>query len=309
MSPASSTRTRTARRAAKVTRFTASGEPLRCDPASAEDHLRMALRRPQRRLPQVRPRRLSVHRHRRRQRHRRRAPDRPGHQRPARRPSCASTSTIPPTGKAYSIPKDNPFVDTKGARPEIWAYGLRQPWQFSFDRKTGDLWGGEVGQDLWEMVYKIAERRQLRLERQGGQRTRSGPNARRGPTPILPPDRRASALRFPLAHRRLRLSRQASAGAGRRLHLRRFRHRPGLGLPLRRQEGQRAPRAGQDAGIASSASARTTPASCTSSISSAARSIGSSPARRGQRERRLPAQAERNRPVRLDQGSTSRRRG
>ena len=55
----------------------------------------------------------------------------------------------------YAIPKDNPFVNTPGARGEIWSFGHRQPWRFSFDRKTNRLWAGEVGQDLWEMVYII----------------------------------------------------------------------------------------------------------------------------------------------------------
>ncbi len=55
----------------------------------------------------------------------------------------------------YGIPKDNPFIDQKGARPEIWAYGLRQPWKMSFDRATGDFWTGNVGQDLWEQIYLV----------------------------------------------------------------------------------------------------------------------------------------------------------
>ena len=52
----------------------------------------------------------------------------------------------------YSVPLDNPFVDVKDAQPEIWAYGLRNPWRFSFDRVTGDLWIGDVGERLYEEV-------------------------------------------------------------------------------------------------------------------------------------------------------------
>ena len=55
----------------------------------------------------------------------------------------------------YSIPKDNPFVKVQGARPETWAYGLRNPWRMTVDPKTGNLWVGNNGQDLWEQVYLV----------------------------------------------------------------------------------------------------------------------------------------------------------
>jgi glucose/arabinose dehydrogenase len=58
-------------------------------------------------------------------------------------------------GKNYAIPKDNPFVGRKDALPEIYAYGLRNPWRIAFDKKTNKLWCGEVGQNLYEEINII----------------------------------------------------------------------------------------------------------------------------------------------------------
>lgn len=55
-------------------------------------------------------------------------------------------------GTPYAIPPSNPFRNQAGARGEIWAYGLRNPWRFTFDRENGDLWIADVGQNLWEEV-------------------------------------------------------------------------------------------------------------------------------------------------------------
>ena len=93
----------------------------------------------------------------------------------------------PDPGKPYSIPKDNPFVNLKGARPEIWAYGFRNPWRFCFDPTNGRLWMGDIGQDLWEMI-ELVDRGSNH-----GWSVKEGPadflptRTKRGPTPLKPP--------------------------------------------------------------------------------------------------------------------------
>ena len=66
-------------------------------------------------------------------------------------PDFAGGSLVVP-GEVYRIPADNPFVGDPGTRDEIWAFGLRNPYRFSFDRETGDLWIGDVGQTMVEEV-------------------------------------------------------------------------------------------------------------------------------------------------------------
>ena len=92
----------------------------------------------------------------------------------------------PEPGKPYRIPPDNPFIGITGVRPEIWSFGFRNPWRMSIDHATGDLWVGDVGWELWEMIYKV--------KRGGnyGWSVMEGPQpvhveGRRGPSPILPP--------------------------------------------------------------------------------------------------------------------------
>ncbi len=89
-------------------------------------------------------------------------------------------------GKEYRVPTDNPFVELKGARPEVWAYGFRNPWRMSFDRKTGDLWLGDVGWEKMEMVFKVRNGGNYGWSvTEGSQPVK--PDDTRGPTPILAP--------------------------------------------------------------------------------------------------------------------------
>ncbi len=93
----------------------------------------------------------------------------------------------PDKDRPYSIPKDNPFVHLSGVKHEVYAFGFRNPWRMSFDRDTGDLWVGDVGWEMYEMVYRV---------RSGGNygwSIKEGPgdvniHSKVGPTPILPAD-------------------------------------------------------------------------------------------------------------------------
>lgn len=89
-------------------------------------------------------------------------------------------------GRAYRIPPDNPFFGRPNTREEVWAYGLRNPWKMAFDPADGSLWAGDVGWELWEMLYCIERGANY------GWSVVEGPQPvhqerQTGPTPISPP--------------------------------------------------------------------------------------------------------------------------
>lgn len=91
----------------------------------------------------------------------------------------------PDPGRGYSIPKDNPFLSIPSARGELWAYGFRNPWRMTFDPKTGDLWVGDIGQDLWEMIELVHRGDNFGWSvEEGGHPFHS--KRKPGPTPITP---------------------------------------------------------------------------------------------------------------------------
>ncbi len=92
----------------------------------------------------------------------------------------------PEEGRNYRIPSDNPFVDLENTRGEIWAYGVRNPWKMSFDRQTGELWAGDVGWELWELVYRVRKADNFGWSITEGRQAVHA-ERRRGPTPIVPP--------------------------------------------------------------------------------------------------------------------------
>jgi putative heme-binding domain-containing protein len=89
-------------------------------------------------------------------------------------------------GNNYAVPVDNPFVDLDGARPEIWAYGLRNPWKFGVDRKTGDIFAADNGWESWEMVHRIVRGGNCGWPIMEGRAVLRS-EVTQGPTPIRPP--------------------------------------------------------------------------------------------------------------------------
>ena len=93
----------------------------------------------------------------------------------------------PSDDKAYSIPTDNPFVSLPDARGEVYAFGFRNPWRFSFDRETGDLFAGDVGWELWESVDHVIKGGNYGWSITEGPQP-VYPNGKVGPSPVSLPE-------------------------------------------------------------------------------------------------------------------------
>ncbi len=89
-------------------------------------------------------------------------------------------------GRGYAIPKDNPFIGVAGARPEIWAFGFRNPWRFSIDEPTQQLLCGDVGWELWELVHLVEKGGNHGWSIQEGPQTVRA-DLPQGPGKIIPP--------------------------------------------------------------------------------------------------------------------------
>jgi glucose/arabinose dehydrogenase len=88
------------------------------------------------------------------------------------------------TDEPYLIPEDNPFADGDGGAPEIWLYGVRNPWRFSFDAVTGDLWIGDVGQNEWEEIDRLPATGEDGEEQAAGRGANLGWNEMEGSHPF-----------------------------------------------------------------------------------------------------------------------------
>ncbi len=92
-----------------------------------------------------------------------------------------------PSGdKPYSVPSDNPFVKVAGAQPEIWAFGLRNPWRMTYDSQSDQLWVGNNGQDLWESAHLIRKGENYGWSVYEGSHPFQ-PQRKQGPAPLTPP--------------------------------------------------------------------------------------------------------------------------
>ena len=87
---------------------------------------------------------------------------------------------------AYSIPNDNPFKDLEGARPEVWSYGLRNPWKFGIDSQSGRVFAADNGWESWEMIHEIVRGGNCGWPIMEG-RAILRSEVKRGPTEIRPP--------------------------------------------------------------------------------------------------------------------------
>lgn len=88
--------------------------------------------------------------------------------------------------RPYAVPPDNPFVGQANVRPEIWAFGFRNPWKMAFDGKTGDLWVGDVGWDVWELVFNVQKGANYGWSIMEGSQP-INQDVKLGPAPISPP--------------------------------------------------------------------------------------------------------------------------
>ncbi|MBI1372593.1 MAG: hypothetical protein GC159_07505 [Phycisphaera sp.] len=93
----------------------------------------------------------------------------------------------PDPGKAYGVPADNPFVGVAGIRPEVWAYGLRNPWRSAFHTPTGDLIVGDNGDESWELVRVVRRGTNHGWSAFEGSHPYRSSNALGGPVPTLTP--------------------------------------------------------------------------------------------------------------------------
>ncbi|MEX0689174.1 MAG: PQQ-dependent sugar dehydrogenase [Pirellulales bacterium] len=90
----------------------------------------------------------------------------------------------PADGRGYAVPTDNPFVNVPGARGEVFSFGHRNPWKMSFDREAGELWAGDVGLEVWELICRVKSGNNYGWSLQEGSNP-IHPDWPQGPAPIV----------------------------------------------------------------------------------------------------------------------------